>query len=196
MLRGQRWCLVIICRPGCCPDSFPFLCVLYWCTFGAPGPTIFFCQCRTSDFFFVGTGSWQDNLIDLSVSNFELQRVNTPPLAVTGCDWLWLTGYWKKLIWAALRVLRVALPPKSMLQQLVPLDMHARLRFYWFHYIRRWLAMIGCDWLRLVCPVGGGHVELRAWDFQEALVRRATKHLPCRHQQVDPKLANTTQNKD
>ena len=42
-----------------------------------------------------------------------------------------------------------------------------------------WLYVTGCDWLRLVCPVGGGHVELRAWDFQEALVRWATKHLPC-----------------
>ena len=26
-------------------------------------------------------------------------------------------------------------------------------------------VMIGYDWLRLVCLVGGGHVALRAWDF-------------------------------
>ena len=34
--------------------------------------------------------------------------------------------------------------------------------------------MIGYDWLRSVCPVGGRHVELRAWDLQEVLVKRST----------------------
>ena len=43
-------------------------------------------------------------------------------------------------------------------------------------------VMTGYDWLWLAkvgVPCGGGHVELRAWDFQEALIRWATKHLPC-----------------
>ena len=45
----------------------------------------------------------------LAVTDWLLEKTDLPTEGEhprTGCDWLLLTDYWKKLIWAALRVLK------------------------------------------------------------------------------------------